>query len=338
MVDRYEHLHPVMVTQLLEVPSTENVAADGPVAHHHVALARRARHRRPHFDYFDPLPVTPRGSTYILLFTDRFSRRADMCPATAAEFTAEGTANILKKTVYSPLGLPAQHPLRQRPPALLQAFASRISSRGSNTCHHSYHPNCNGGVERVNHTMAQMLAMWSSTSSKTTGMSSSLTLNLRTTIPSAPPRVRLPTRYIRVGCHASLLRFSSVLESPATRAWPATTSPILRLGDGPPAARVRYRSRTPRPHCRSREPPQIRPRRRSASSPPQKMTLVGRTIRRPPFARARNPTRTPRPSRPNSPPTGRAPTKGSQLAPAPQRTPRTDLLSGPSVKVLPTEL
>ena len=23
----------------------------------------------------------------------------------------------------------------------------------------SYHPNCNGGVERVNHTMAQMLAM-----------------------------------------------------------------------------------------------------------------------------------------------------------------------------------
>ena len=29
-------------------------------------------------DYFGPLPVTPRGSTYILLFTDLFSRRADM--------------------------------------------------------------------------------------------------------------------------------------------------------------------------------------------------------------------------------------------------------------------
>lgn len=29
-------------------------------------------------DYFGPLPVTPRGNTYILLFTDRFSRRADI--------------------------------------------------------------------------------------------------------------------------------------------------------------------------------------------------------------------------------------------------------------------
>ena len=46
-------------------------------------------------DCFGPLPVTPRGNTYILLFTDRFSRRADMFPVTAAEFTAEGTANIL---------------------------------------------------------------------------------------------------------------------------------------------------------------------------------------------------------------------------------------------------
>ena len=45
--------------------------------------------------YFGPLPVTPRGNTYILLFTDRFSRRADMYAVTAAEFTAEGTADIL---------------------------------------------------------------------------------------------------------------------------------------------------------------------------------------------------------------------------------------------------
>ena len=44
--DRYEHPHPVGVTQLLEVLSTENVAEDGPVAHHHVAFARRARHHR----------------------------------------------------------------------------------------------------------------------------------------------------------------------------------------------------------------------------------------------------------------------------------------------------
>ena len=54
-------------------------------------------------DYLDSLPVTPRGNTYLLLFTDRFSRRADMFPVTAAEFTAEGTANILVDQ-YIPCG------------------------------------------------------------------------------------------------------------------------------------------------------------------------------------------------------------------------------------------
>ena len=46
-------------------------------------------------DYFGPLAVTPRGNSYILLFTDRFSRRADMYAVTGAEFTAEGTADVL---------------------------------------------------------------------------------------------------------------------------------------------------------------------------------------------------------------------------------------------------
>ena len=46
-------------------------------------------------DDFGPRPVTPRGNTYILLITDRFSPRADMFAVTAAEVNAEGTANIL---------------------------------------------------------------------------------------------------------------------------------------------------------------------------------------------------------------------------------------------------
>ena len=46
-------------------------------------------------DYVGPLPVTPRGNTYILLFTYPFSRRADMYAVTAAEFTADGMANVL---------------------------------------------------------------------------------------------------------------------------------------------------------------------------------------------------------------------------------------------------
>ena len=46
-------------------------------------------------DYFGPLPITAQGNSYIFFFTDRFSRRADMFAVTTAEFTAEGTANIL---------------------------------------------------------------------------------------------------------------------------------------------------------------------------------------------------------------------------------------------------
>ena len=53
-------------------------------------------------DNFGPNPVTPRGNTYILLLTDRFSRRPDVFPVTAAEFTTEDTPNILVNQ-YIPL-------------------------------------------------------------------------------------------------------------------------------------------------------------------------------------------------------------------------------------------
>ena len=111
-------------------------------------------------DYFGSLPVTPPASTYILLFTDRFSRQADMFPVTAAEVTAEGTANILvnqytplwgcPRTILSDNGLQFCSKLSQ---AVYQLLGVRTLATSS------YHPNCNGGVERVNHTMAQMLAM-----------------------------------------------------------------------------------------------------------------------------------------------------------------------------------
>ena len=111
-------------------------------------------------DYFGPLPVTPRGNTYILLFTDRFSRRADMFPVIAAEFTAEGTTNILvnqymplwgcPRSILSDNGLQFCSKLSQ---AVYQLLGARKLAASS------YHPNCNGGVERVNYTMAHMLAM-----------------------------------------------------------------------------------------------------------------------------------------------------------------------------------
>ena len=58
-------------------------------------------------DYFGPLPIRARGTSYILLFTDRFSRRADMFAVTAAEFTAEGTANILVNRFIPLWGFPS---------------------------------------------------------------------------------------------------------------------------------------------------------------------------------------------------------------------------------------
>ena len=101
-------------------------------------------------DYFGPLPVTPRGNTYILLSTDRFSCRADMFPVTVAEFTAEGTANIQVNQYV---------PLSGCPSAILSDNGLQFWSKLSQAVYQllgvhklatsSYHLNCNGGVERV---------------------------------------------------------------------------------------------------------------------------------------------------------------------------------------------
>ena len=111
-------------------------------------------------DYFGPLPVTPRGNTYILRIIDRFSRRADMFGVTAAELTADATANIL---------VTQRIPLWGCPRTILSDNGLQVCSKLSQTVYQflgvlnlatsSYHPNGSGGVERLNHTMAQMLVM-----------------------------------------------------------------------------------------------------------------------------------------------------------------------------------
>ena len=111
-------------------------------------------------DYLGPLSVPRRGNIYILLFIDRVSRRADVFLATAAEFTAEGTANILVNQYIHLWGC-----LR----SLLSNNGLQFCSKFSQAAYQllgvhklaprSFHLNCNGGVEQVNQTMAQMLAM-----------------------------------------------------------------------------------------------------------------------------------------------------------------------------------
>ena len=51
-----------------------------------------------------------------------------------------------------------------------------------------YHPNCNGGVERVNITIPQKFWLWSSKSDKAIGTFIYLTSNSLKTIPSARRR------------------------------------------------------------------------------------------------------------------------------------------------------
>ena len=158
-MDRHERVHPVVASALFKVPSAQNLTTDCPLANH--------LHASPgspgiaiSVGYFGPLQVTPRGKTYILLITDRFSRRADMFPVTAAAFTAEGTANI-PVNKYIPLWGCPRTILSDNGPQfcskLSQAVYQLLGVRKLAT--NSYHRNGNGGVERVNHTMAQMLAM-----------------------------------------------------------------------------------------------------------------------------------------------------------------------------------
>ena len=111
-------------------------------------------------DYFGPLSTTALGNSYILLFTDRFSRRADMFAVTTAEVTAEGAANILVNRFIPLWGCPStllsDNGLQFC--ALLATAVYKLLGIHKLTTS-AYHPSGNGGVERVNHTMAQMLAM-----------------------------------------------------------------------------------------------------------------------------------------------------------------------------------
>ena len=63
------------------------------MAHPLPSLAQQPRHYRPRRLLW-PLTPHPTRNAYILLFTDRFSRRDDMFANSAAQFTAAGTADV----------------------------------------------------------------------------------------------------------------------------------------------------------------------------------------------------------------------------------------------------
>ena len=107
-----------------------------------------------------PLPVTPWGNSYILVFTDRFSRHADTYAVSASEFATEDTADILVNhsvplwvcavSILPDDGLPFWSKLSLTVNKLLGMRKLATSAD---------HPNGNGDVESINHTMAQIMVM-----------------------------------------------------------------------------------------------------------------------------------------------------------------------------------
>ena len=105
-------------------------------------------------DYFGPLPTTARGNSYILLFTDHVTRRADMFVVTAAEFTAEETTNILVNHFIPLWGYPSTLLSDNRLQLYTQLTTAVYKLLGAHKLRtNAYNPSGNDGVERVNHTM-----------------------------------------------------------------------------------------------------------------------------------------------------------------------------------------
>lgn len=110
--------------------------------------------------HFGPILVTRSGYKYILLDTDRFNRQAAMYPIAAAQFTAVGNANILVNDFIPKWGCPKSllsDNGRQFFCELLRAGWELMGMRKLPI--RTHHPMGNGGMERVNHTMAQFLSM-----------------------------------------------------------------------------------------------------------------------------------------------------------------------------------
>lgn len=110
-------------------------------------------------DYFGPFLVTRRGSTYTLLLTDRFSRCTDNVGITVAKFAAQGAANVLINRHISFWGCPRS--ILERGPSVIPEYIINFSQtpRRSQLSTSFHHQNDNGGVERVNRTMGQILTL-----------------------------------------------------------------------------------------------------------------------------------------------------------------------------------
>ena len=112
------------------------------------------------FDLLGPLPETKRGNTYVLLVVDLFSRHAEGYAMTKEEKTARGCAARMVDDYIPRWGCPH---------TFLSDRGTEFISQVSTTAVYqtlgavkkfasSYHSQTNGMVERLNHTLCQMLS------------------------------------------------------------------------------------------------------------------------------------------------------------------------------------
>lgn len=217
-------LHPAVASQPPEVPSNEK-SHDWRVRRPTISMPARRRRQR---GLLRPSSGnTPRGNTYVLVFTGSFYRRAYILRLTPR--SPLRVPRTLLSTSISPSGcLPVcTESSRKTVSGLLEAFRTLSTTRIRvfKIATTSYHPKNDGGVECVSHTAVHVLAWpWSSISAKTSGIHRSRTSNFLSTVPLVPPRILRPTKSAWVGSHAFPSQDFQTQWSPRTpEVWLVTT-------------------------------------------------------------------------------------------------------------------
>ena len=110
------------------------------------------------FDLLGPLPETKNGNVYVFLILDLFSRHAEGYAMTKDEKTARSCAS--KIVDYIPRwGCPHIFVSDRGTKFISQVSRAVYETLGTvNKSTSSYHPQTNGMVERLNHTLFQILS------------------------------------------------------------------------------------------------------------------------------------------------------------------------------------
>ena len=110
------------------------------------------------FDLLRPLPETKNGNVHVFLIVDLFSRHVEGYAMTHDEKTARGCAS--KKVDYIPRwGCPHTFLSDRGTEFISQVSRAVYETLGTvKQFTSSYHPQTNGMVERLNHTLCQMLS------------------------------------------------------------------------------------------------------------------------------------------------------------------------------------